>query len=97
MYQILIRDKDKKNPNLYSFLQVKKEVMKETVEKVDDGTGNMVDKVTQTPTGTYVTSIYAESDQDEFEKKCIELLKTYNLDELKFVNTLEYDTDIIWK
>ena len=95
MYSILI--KDAKNAGLYRLLTVKQEIMKENVEKVDDGTGNMVDKVTQTPTGTYVATVYEESDQDEFEKKCIELLKTYNLDELKFVNTLEYDTDIIWK
>lgn len=95
MYQILIRDK--KNPSMYSFLNVKQQIMKETVEKVEDDDGNLVDKITKIPTGNYETVVYSEEDQDEFEKKCVELLKTYNLDELKFINTLEYDTDIIWK
>lgn len=95
MRKILIRDK--KNPSLYSFLQVKKEVMKETTEKVDDGTGNLVDKVIETPTGQFENKVFATEDSDEFEAKCIELLKTYNLDELKFIDDLEYETDIVWK
>lgn len=95
MRKILIRDK--KNPSLYSFLQVKKEIMKETTEKVDDGTGNLVDKVIQTPTGQFENVVFETDDSDEFEKKCVDLLKTYNLDELKFIDDLEYDTDIIWK
>ena len=95
MKKILVRDK--KNPSLYSFLQVKKEVMKETTEKVDDGTGNLVDKVVQTPTGQFENVIFATEDADEFEERCKDLLRTYNLDELKFIDDLEYDTDFIWK
>ena len=95
MKKILVRDK--KNPSLYSFLQVKKEVMKETTEKVDDGTGNLVDKVVQTPTGQFENVVFETDDADEFEEKCKDLLRTYNLDELKFIDDLEYDTDFIWK
>lgn len=93
MYKILI--KDKKTPQ-YSFLKVKKEIMKETIEKVDDGSGNMIDKTTYTPTGQFEEVIFSESDKDKFEQKCCELLKTYNLNELKFVDDLEYGVDLIW-
>ena len=93
MRKILIRDK--KNPSLYSFLQVKKEIMKETTEKVDDGTGNLVDKFIQTPTGQFENVVFETDDVDEFEKKCVDLFKTYNLDELKFIDDLEHDTDIV--
>lgn len=71
--------------------------MKETTEKVDDGTGNLVDKIIRTPTGQFENVVFETDDSDEFEKKCVDLLKTYNLDELKFIDDLEYDTDIIWK
>ena len=60
-------------------------------------TGNLVDKVIQTPTGQFENVVFETDDSDEFEKKCVDLLKTYNLDELKFIDDLEYDTDIIWK
>lgn len=95
MKKILI--KDKKNPSLYSFLQVKKEIMKETTEKVDDGTGNLVDKIVQTPTGQFENVVFATDDSDELEAKCIELLKTYNSTEFMPIDTLAYDTDLIWK
>lgn len=95
MYQILIRDK--KNFKQYSFFEVKKEIMKEETQQVDDGTGNMIDKVIEIPTGQYKIEPFSTSDKDEFEAKCVELFKTYNLEELKFIDNLEYDTDIIWK
>lgn len=94
MYAILI--KDKKNNNQFSFLQVKKEIMKETIEKVEDDSGNMIDNTIYTPTGQFENVIYEESDKDKFEEKCTELLKTYNLNELRFVDNLQYGVDLIW-
>lgn len=93
MYSILIQDK--KNNSHFSFLQVRKEIMKETTEKVDDGSGNMVEKTVYTPTGQFENVVYEDEDRDEFEKKCTELLKTYNLNELRFIDNLRYGVDLI--
>lgn len=95
MYSILIRDK--KNNSQFSFLQVKKEIMKESVEQVTDEDGNLIDKIVYTPTGQFENAVYEESDKDKFEEKCTELLKTYNLNELRFIDNLQYGVDLIWK
>lgn len=95
MYAILIQDK--KMNGHFSFLQVKKEIMKETTEKVEDESGNLIDKVVYTPTGQYENVIYEEEDKDKFEEKCTELLSTYNLSELRFIDNLQYGVDLVWK
>lgn len=71
--------------------------MKETIEKVDDGSGNMIDKTTYTPTGQFENCIYEEDDKDKFEEKCTELLRTYNLSELRFIDNLQYGVDLVWE
>lgn len=71
--------------------------MKETVEKVDDGSGNMIDKTIYTPTGQFENVIYEEEDKDKFEEKCTELLRTYNLSELRFIDNLQYGVDLVWE
>lgn len=43
----------------------------------------------------YVECIYI-SDPVEYEKKCVELLKTYNLSQLNFVDLKEYGVDFLW-
>ena len=71
--------------------------MKETVEKVEDDSGNLIDKIIYTPTGQFENVIYEEEDKDKFEEKCTELLKIYNLSELKFIDNLQYGVDLIWE
>ena len=71
--------------------------MKETVEKVEDDSGNLIDKIIYTPTGQFENVIYEEEDKDKFEEKCTELLKTYNLSELRFIDNLQYGVDLIWE
>lgn len=95
MYAILIQDK--KNNSHFSFLQCRKEIMKETVEKVEDESGNLIDKIIYTPTGQFENVVYEEEDKDKFEEKCTELLKTYNLSELRFIDNLQYGVDLIWE
>lgn len=41
---------------------------------------------TEVGLGSYSSVIYEESDPTEYEKKCVELLKTYNLSQLNFVD-----------
>ena len=94
MYSILIQDK--KNNGHFSFLQVKKEVMHETVEKVEDDSGNLIDKIVYTPTGQFENVIYEEESRDKFEEKCIDLLNTYNRTEIVPVSLEEYDVDLLW-
>lgn len=71
--------------------------MKETIEKVDDGSGNLIDKTIYTHTGQFESVIYEEEDKDKFEEKCTELLKTYNLSELRFIDNLQYGVDLVWE
>ena len=46
--------------------------------------------------GTYSSAIYEESDPTEYEKMCVELLKTYSLSQLNFVDVKEYGVDFLW-
>lgn len=96
MYSILI--KDTKNAGLYRFLTVKQEIMKEkSTEVTDPDTNEVRTETTFVGTGVYQTVTYSTSDKDELETKCIELLKTYNSTEFMPIDTLVYDTDLIWK
>lgn len=94
MYSILVKDKQ----NLYRFLTVKQEIMKEEVNEVTDPeTDEVRQETTLVGTGEYQTITYATEEKDELEAKCVELLKTYNSTEFMPIDTLAYDTDLIWK
>ena len=96
MYSILI--KDTKNIGQYRFLTVKQEIMKEeTTEVTDPDTNEVRTETTSVGTGNFETVVYSTSDKDELEAKCVELLKTYNSTEFMPIDTLAYDTDIVWK
>ena len=93
MYSILIKEK----PNTYRFLTVKKEIMKEESKEVTDPDTNEVrTETTLVGTGEFETVVYETSDKDEFEKKCIEILNTYNATEFIPINTESYSMDLIW-
>lgn len=94
MYSILIKDK----ANLFRFLTVKQEVMKEeNTEITDPDTNEVRTETTLVGTGEYEVVTYSTESKDELEAKCIELLKTYNSTEFMPIDTLAYDTDLIWK
>lgn len=96
MYSILI--KDTKNVGQYRFLTVKQEIMREeSTEIIDPDTNEVRTETTLVSTGNFETVTYSTSDKDELEAKCIELLKTYNSTEFIPVDTLAYDTDLVWK
>lgn len=96
MYSILI--KDTKNVGQYRFLTVKQEIMREeSTEIIDPDTNEVRTETTSVSTGNFETVTYSTSDKDELEAKCIELLKTYNSTEFIPVDTLAYDTDLVWK
>ena len=68
MYAIMIKEKT----NLYRFLSVKKEIMKETVTQVTDPDTNEVkDEVTLTGTGDFETVRFETDLRDELEEKCV--------------------------
>jgi hypothetical protein len=93
MYAILIKEKG----NLYRFLSVKKEIMKETTTQVTDPDTNEVkDEVTLTGTGEFETVKFEVESRDELEAKCVELLGTYNKNEFLPVNTEPFQMDLIW-
>lgn len=94
MYSILIKDK----ANLYRFLTVKQEIMKEeNTEVTDPETQEVRTETNLIGTGEYNTVTYSTSSKGELEQKCIELLKTYNSTEFIPVDTLQYETDLVWK
>ncbi len=93
MYAILIKEKG----NLYRFLSIKKEIMKETTTQVTDPDTNEVkDEVTLTGTGEFETVKFEVESRDELEAKCVELLGTYNKNEFLPVNTEPFQMDLIW-
>ena len=95
MFSVLIRDK--KDKNIYRFLQVKEEVMEEITTEVTDPETNEVRTETElVGTGKFETVNYKESSKDKFEEKCIELLNTYNRTEIVPVSLEEYDVDLLW-
>lgn len=94
MYSILIKDKS----NLYRFLTVKQEIMKEESKEVTDSDTNEVrTETTLIGTGDFETVVYSTDDKDELENKCIELLNSYKATDFVPIDTLEYSTDLIWK
>ena len=96
MYSILI--KDMKNVGQYRFLTVKQQVMREeNTEITDPDTNEVRTETTLVGTGEYEVVTYSTESKDELEAKCIELLKTYNSTEFMPIDTLAYDTDLIWK
>lgn len=96
MYSILV--KDSKNISMYRFLTVKQEIFKEESREVTDPeTQEVKTEIVQIPTGDTETVVYSTDNKDELEKKCIELLKSYKVTDFIPIDTLEYDTDLIWK
>ena len=95
MLSVLIQDeKDKQKQN---FLKIKKEDTETKTEEVEDPDTHEIKNVyTEIGLGTYSSVIFEESDPVEYEKKCVELLKTYNLSQLKFVDVKEYGVDLLW-
>lgn len=66
MYSILIKDKS----NLYRFLTVKQEIMKEeNVEVTDLDTQEVRTETTLVGTGEYKTVTYSTESKDELEEK----------------------------
>lgn len=93
MYAILIKDK----PNLYRFLSVKKEIMKEESKEVTDTETNEVRTDTVlVGTGNYETVRFETDSRDELEAKCVELLGNYNKNEFMPINTEPYNMDLVW-
>ena len=93
MYAILIKEKG----NLFRFLSVKKEIMKETTTQVTDpDTQEVKDEVSFVGTGTYETVKFETNSRDELEAKCVELLGSYNKNEFLAVNLEPYQMDLVW-
>lgn len=96
MFSILI--KDSKNGSMYRFLTVKQEIFtEESNEVTDPETQEVKTETIQIPTGETETVMFCANDKDELEQKCIELLKSYKVTDFIPIDTLEYDTDLIWK
>lgn len=93
MYTILIKDK----ANLYRFLTVKKEILKEeTKEVTDPDTQEVRTETTYIGTGEYETVRFETESHDELEDKCIEIFGTYNKNEFIPINTEPFKMDLIW-
>lgn len=89
---------DKKDKSVYRFLQVKEEVTEEVSKEVEDPDTHEVRTETElVGTGKFQTVKYREKDKDKFEKKCVELLNTYNRSEIVPVHLEEYDVDLLWE
>ena len=79
------------------FFKDKKEDTETKIEEVEDPDTHEIKNIsTEVGLGTYSSVIFAESDPVEYEEKCVELLKTYNLSQLKFVDVKEYGIDLLW-
>ncbi len=95
MLSVLIQDE--KDKQKWNFLKIKKEDTKIKIEEVEDPDTHEIKNIsTEIGLGTYSNVIYEESDPIEYEKKCVKLLKTYNLSQLKFVDVKEYGVDFLW-
>lgn len=96
MFSVMIQDK--KDKSIYRFLQVKEELFEEVSKEVEDPDTNEVRTETElVGTGKFQTVKYREKDKDKFEKKCVELLSTYNRSEIVPVYLEEYDVDLLWE
>lgn len=95
MLGVLIQDE--KDKQKWNFLKIKKEDTETKIEEIEDPDTHEIKNVsTEVGLGTYSSVIYKESDPIEYEKKCVELLKTYNLSQMKFVDVKEYGVDLLW-
>lgn len=95
MLSVLIQDE--KDKQKWNFLKIKKEDTETKTEEVEDPDTHEIKNVyTEIGLGTYSSVIFEESDPVEYEKKCVGLLKTYNLSQLKFVDVKEYGVDLLW-
>ena len=95
MLSVLIQD-DKYKQKL-NFLKIRKEDTETKIEEVEDPDTHEIKNIsTEVGLGTYSSVIYEESDPVEYEKKCIELLRTYSLSQLKFIDVKEYGVDFLW-
>lgn len=95
MFRILIQDE--KDKQKWGYLKIKKEDTETKTEEVEDPDTHEIKTVTtEVGLGTYSSAIYEESDPVEYEKKCVGLLKTYNLSQLNFVEVKEYGVDFLW-
>lgn len=95
MFRILIQDE--KDKQKWNYLKIKKEDTETKTEEVEyPDTHEMKTVSTEVGLGTYSSVIYEESDPTEYEKKCVKLLKTYNLSQLNFVDVKEYGVDFLW-
>lgn len=94
-YSVLIRDK--KDKSIYRFLQIKEEIMEEVPKEVEDPDTHEVRTETElVGTGKFSVANYKENSKENFEKKCISLLDTYNRTEIVPVSLEEYDVDLLW-
>lgn len=95
MLSVLIQDE--KDKQRWKFLRIKKEDTETKNEEVEiPDTSEIKNVSTEVGLGTYSNVIYEESDPVEYEKMCVNLLKTYNLSQLKFVEVKEYGVDLLW-
>lgn len=95
MFKILIQDE--KDKQKWSYLKIKKKDTKTKTEEIEDPDTHEIKTVTtEIGLGTYSNVIYEESNLVEYEKKCVELLKTYNLSQLNFIDVKEYGVDLLW-
>lgn len=96
MFSILV--KDQKNSSMYRFLTVKQEIFTEEIQEVTNPeTQEVKNEIVKVPTGETKTVVYSTDNRDDLEQMCIDLLKSYKVTDFIPIDTLEYDTDLIWK
>ena len=94
-YSIMI--KDTKDSSIYRLLKIKKEVTETITEEVtDETTGVITTTNKEVGTGEYVTATYETTDKDEFEKKIVEMLNTYNRNQILPIGLEDYNMDLIF-
>ncbi|MBD5534510.1 MAG: hypothetical protein HDQ99_02395 [Lachnospiraceae bacterium] len=93
MYAILIKDKS----NLYRFLTVKQDIMREESEEITDpDTQEVRTETTLVPTGDTEVVRFETDSREKLEAKCIEILGTYNKNQFMAINTEPFEMDLLW-
>lgn len=93
MYAILIKEK----PNLYRFLTVKQDILREESKEVTDPDTNEVRTETiMVPTGDTEVVRFETDSRQVLEDKCIEILGTYNKNQFVPINTEPFEMDLLW-
>lgn len=93
MYSILIKDKQ----NLYRFLTIKQDVMREESKEVTDpDTKEVRTETIFVPTGDTEVVRFETSSRQELEAKCIEILGSYNKNQFMAINTEPFEMDLLW-